>query len=121
MPRTPSRVRLPVEPALFAFSKTVHGKELVKSSLVPFTLASKNPNLSRIRVFSVESKNPPPQRDFFETPPKFHWLFANVNARSNLAGIIRVFGHVVRDLSAESPRPRARNIIMRILHVYGQR
>ena len=27
-PWTPSRVRLPVEPALFSFSKTAHGKEL---------------------------------------------------------------------------------------------
>ena len=40
---------------------------------------------------------------FFETPPKFHWFFANVNARSNLAGIIRVFGHVVRDLQRNHP------------------
>ena len=39
----------------------------------------------------------------FETPPKFHWFFANVNARSNLAGIIRVFGHVVRDLQRNHP------------------
>ena len=30
---------------------------------------------------------------FFETPPGFHWFFANVNARSPLAGIIQVFGH----------------------------
>ena len=27
---------------------------------------------------------------FFFTPPVFHWVFANVNARSPLAGIIRV-------------------------------
>ena len=40
---------------------------------------------------------------FFETPPKFHWFFANVNARSNLAGIIQVFGHVVRDLQRNHP------------------
>ena len=40
---------------------------------------------------------------FFETPPKFHWFFANVNTRSNLAGIIRVFGHVVRDLQRNHP------------------
>ena len=40
---------------------------------------------------------------FFETPPKFHWFFANVNARSNLAGIIRVFGHVIRDLQRNHP------------------
>ena len=39
----------------------------------------------------------------FETPPKFHWCFANVNARSNLAGIIRVFGHVLRDLQWNHP------------------
>ena len=39
----------------------------------------------------------------FETPPKFHWFFANVNARSNLAGIIRVFGHVIRDLQRNHP------------------
>ena len=30
-------------------------------------------------------------------------VFANVNARSNLAGIIRVFGHVVRDLRWNHP------------------
>ena len=30
-------------------------------------------------------------------------VFANVNARSNLAGIIRVFGHVVRDLQRNHP------------------
>ena len=35
---------------------------------------------------------------FFETPPVFHWFFANVNARSPLTGIIRVFGQVGRDL-----------------------
>ena len=51
----------------------------------------------------TESKNPPLQRDFFETLPKFHWFFANVNARSNLAGIIWVFGHVVRDLQRNHP------------------
>ena len=50
-----------------------------------------------------ESKNPSPQCDFFETPPKFHWFFANVNACSNLAGIIRVLGHVVRDLQRNHP------------------
>ena len=51
---------------------------------------------------------------FFETPPKFHWFFANVNARSNLADIIRVFGHVVRDLQRNHATYCA-------LHVYGQR
>ena len=40
---------------------------------------------------------------FFETPPKFHWFYANVNARSNLAGIIRVFGHVIRDFHRNHP------------------
>ena len=43
---------------------------------------------------------------FFETPPVFHCFFANVNARSPLAGIIQVFGHVGRDLpTADHPRP----------------
>ena len=37
---------------------------------------------------------------FFETPPKFHWFFANVNARSNLAGIIWFF---LRDLQRNHP------------------
>ena len=50
-----------------------------------------------------ESKKPTSAAWFFETPPKFHWFFANVNARSNLAGIIRVFGHVVRDLQRNPP------------------
>ena len=40
-----------------------------------------------------ESKNPP-EVWFFETPPVFHWFFTNVNARSPLASIIQVFGHV---------------------------
>ena len=48
-------------------------------------------------------KKPTSAAWFFETPPKFHWFFANVNARSNLAGIIRVFGHVVRDLQRNHP------------------
>ena len=38
------------------------------------------------------NKKPHLRSVIFETPPKFHWFFANVNARSNLAGIIRVFG-----------------------------
>ena len=42
---------------------------------------------------------------FFETPPDFHWFFANVNARSPLAGIIRVFGHVGRDLPETHTQP----------------
>ena len=33
LPWTPSRVRLPVDTTLFAFSKTAHGKELGKSAL----------------------------------------------------------------------------------------
>ena len=83
---------------------------------MPFTLASKNPNLSRIRVFrwkllgnfpytlqKTRIEKPTSAAWFFETPPKFHWFFANVNARSNLAGIIRVFGHVVRDLQRNHP------------------
>ena len=41
---------------------------------------------------------------FFETPPVFHWFFANVNARSPLTGIILVFGHVGRDLLRNHPR-----------------
>ena len=39
----------------------------------------------------------------FWNSAEFHWFFANVNARSNLAGIIRVFGHVVRDLQRNHP------------------
>ena len=39
-----------------------------------------------------------PQRDFLKLRRNF-----NVNARSNLAGIIRVFGHVVRDLQRNHP------------------
>ena len=35
---------------------------------------------------------------FFETLPVFYWFFANVNTRSPLTGIIRVFGHVGCDL-----------------------
>ena len=83
---------------------------------MPFTLASKKQNLSRIRVFSLKvarqlplhtPKNPNRKTHLrsviFETPPKFHWFFANVNARSNLAGIIRVFGHVARDLQRNHP------------------
>ena len=42
---------------------------------------------------------------FFETPPVFHWFFANVNACSPLTGIIWVFGHVGRDLLRNHPRP----------------
>ena len=87
-----------------------------RPSWVPFTLASKNLNLSRIRVFrwkiarqlplntkKKRIEKPTSAAWFFETPPKFHWFFANVNARSNLAGIIRVFGHVVRDLQRNHP------------------
>ena len=50
-----------------------------------------------------ESKNPPPQRDFLKLRRNFTGFFANVNARSNLAGIIQVFGHVVRDLQRNHP------------------
>ena len=51
-----------------------------------------------------ESKNPPPmQRDFLKLRRNFTGFFTNVNARSNLAGIIRVFGHVVRDLQRNHP------------------
>ena len=50
-----------------------------------------------------ESKNPPPQRDVLKLRRNFTGFFANVNARSNLAGIIRVFGHVVRDLQRNHP------------------
>ena len=42
---------------------------------------------------------------FLETPPVFHWFFANVNACSPLTGIIRVFGHVGRGPSADHPQP----------------
>ena len=41
----------------------------------------------------------------FETPPVFHWFFANVNTRSPLAGIIRVFGHVGCDLPETHTQP----------------
>ena len=90
---------------------------------MPFTLASKNLNLSRIRVFRWKllgnfpkhSKKTPNEKPtsaawFFKTPLKFHCFFANVNARSNLAGIILVFGHVVRDLQRNHPTAaRGRN------------
>ena len=82
---------------------------------MPFTLASKNPNLSRIpmiRVFSLKVARQLPLNTKKKTNRKTHlrsvifwnsteislFFFANVNARSNLAGIIRVFGHVIRDL-----------------------
>ena len=55
---------------------------------------------------------------FFETPPKFHWFFANVNARSNLAGIIRVFGHVIRDLQRN--HPTAARDVMRTTRVWSK-
>ena len=42
---------------------------------------------------------------FFETLLVFHWFFANVNARSPLAGIFRVFGHVGRDLPESHTQP----------------
>ena len=42
---------------------------------------------------------------FFETPPGFHWVFANVNARSPLAGIIRVLSHMGRDLPETHTQP----------------
>ena len=42
---------------------------------------------------------------FFETPPVFHCFFANVNACSPLASIIRVFGHVGRDLPETHTQP----------------
>ena len=54
----------------------------------------------------------------FETLPKFHWFFANVNARSNLAGIIRVFGHVVRDLQRN--HPTAARDVMRTTRVWSK-
>ena len=40
---------------------------------------------------------------FLKLRRNFTVFFANVNARSNLAGIIRVFGHVVRDLQRNHP------------------
>ena len=52
---------------------------------------------------NLNRKNPPPQRDFLKLRRNFYWFFANVNARSNLAGIIRVFGHVIRDLQRNHP------------------
>ena len=65
----------------------------------------KNPN----------KKKPTSAAWFFETPPKFHWFFANVNARSNLAGIIRVFGHVIHDL--QQNHPTAARDVMRTTRV----
>ena len=50
-----------------------------------------------------ESKNPPPQRDFLKLRRNFTGFFANVNARSTLAGIIQVFDHVARDLQRNHP------------------
>ena len=51
-------------------------------------------------------KKPTSEEWFFETPPFFHCFFANVNARSRLAGIIQVFGHMGRDHpTADHPRP----------------
>ena len=63
------------------------------------------------------SKKPTSRVGFFETPPVFQGFFANVNACSNLAGIIRVFDHVVRDLLRN--HPTAAHDVMRT--TYGQR
>ena len=74
-------------------------------TLVPFTLASKNPNLSRIRVFFESCyqiplntpKNPNrkthlAQRDFHETPPKFHCLVVrNVRSQATVHPIIAMY------------------------------
>ena len=84
---------------------------------MPFTLASKNLNLSCTSCFSLKVarqlplhtpentriEKPTSAAWFLETLPKFHSFFANVNARSNLAGIIRVLGHVIRDLQRNHP------------------
>ena len=51
-----------------------------------------------------ESKNPPPKCGFLKLC-QFFSFFANVNACSPLTGIIRVFGHVGRDLLRNHPRP----------------
>ena len=48
-------------------------------------------------------KKPTSGVGFFKTPPVFQGFFANVNACSKLAGIIWVFGHVVRDLLRNHP------------------
>ena len=50
-------------------------------------------------------EKPTSEEWFFETPPVFHWFFANVNARSPLTCIIRVFGHMGRDLLRNHLRP----------------
>ena len=41
--------------------------------------------------------------EIFWNSAEISLVFSNVNARSNLAGIIRVFGHVVRDLQRNHP------------------
>ena len=89
----------------------------VNTTLVPFTLASKNPNLSRIRRFSLKvarqlplntPKNPYRKTHlrsviFWNSAEISPVFLRNVNARSNLAGIIRVFWSRGTWPSAESP------------------
>ena len=100
---------------------------------MPFTLASKKTESFSHSGFSLkvarqlplikhskkpESKNSPPQSDFLKLCRIFHWFFANVNARSNLASIIRVFGHVVRDLQRN--HPTAARDVMRTTRVWSK-
>ena len=88
----------------------------------------KNPEFSHIPVFhwkllgnypltlqKARIEKPTSKVWFFETPPVFHWFFANVNACSPLTGIIRVFSHVGRDLLRNHP---ARDVLRT---TYGQR
>ena len=55
---------------------------------------------------------------FFETPPVFHWFFANVNACSPLTGIIRFFGHVGRDLLRNHPQLAAHYVRSKVAHAH---
>ena len=74
----------------------------------------KNPEFFSHSGFSLEvarqlplntAKKPTSEVWFFETPPVFHCFLANVNARSPLAGIILVFGHMGRDLPRNHTQP----------------
>ena len=80
----------------------------------------KNPSFSHIPVFrwkllgnypytlqKTRIEKPTSEVWFFETPPVFHWFFANVNTCSPLTVLFGflVFGHVGRDLLRNHPRP----------------
>ena len=55
---------------------------------------------------------------FFWNSAEISLVFANVKACSNLAGIIRVFGHVVRDLQRN--HPTAARDVMRTTRVWSK-